>query len=103
MAVGIKTLVGVRSTKEIKFLNAKVEVMKLSVAQIMQIQEASKEAQESQEDDASFDILKTLVRLGVTGGEELSDEDFDSFPMEELSTLSNEIMKFSGMGGETGK
>jgi hypothetical protein len=41
--------------------------------------------------------------MGVEGGDDLDDTDFDNFPMEELSKLSNEIMKYSGLGQEAGK
>lgn len=41
--------------------------------------------------------------MAVDGGDELSDDDFKEFPMDELSKLSNEIMKFSGIAGDQGK
>ena len=42
--------------------------------------------------------LKMVIAKGAEKGDELSDEDFDSFPIDDLSKLSNEIMKYSGMG-----
>jgi hypothetical protein len=39
----------------------------------------------------------------VEGGEDLTDEDFETFPMDELSKLSTEVMKFSGIGQDAGK
>jgi hypothetical protein len=44
--------------------------------------------------------LKTVIRLSVEGAEELSDEDFSTFPMDELSNLSNTILVFSGISSQ---
>ena len=54
--------------------------------------------------NAGFDLLKKVIRLSVEGASDLSDQDFDTFPMDELSKLSNEIMRFSGIAsGDSGK
>jgi hypothetical protein len=45
--------------------------------------------------------LKVVIRSGVEGGSELDDAAFAGFPMEELSKLSQEIMKYSGIGGDS--
>jgi len=103
-SVEIKTLVGKAMTKEAPFMNGKVTINKLSVAEVMEIQEISKElGDDNKNDEKGFEVLKTVIRNGVEGGTELSDEDFDSFPLSELSNLSNEIMKFSGLGVDAGK
>jgi len=101
---GMKALVGKKMSKNVKFMGEDVKISKLSVAEVMDIQE---KAQALNEDNASatagFDILTTVIRSAVEGAAELTDEDFQSFPMEELSTLSNNIMSFSGMGAEQQK
>jgi hypothetical protein len=48
-------------------------------------------------------VLKLVISAGVEGGAELTDEDFQGFSMDELSKLSAEVMKFSGIGSESGK
>jgi len=51
-------------------------------------------------DADGFGILRTVLRSAVEGAEDITDEDFAMFPMDELTTLSNEIMTFSGVGAK---
>ncbi len=99
--MSIKNLVGKRMSKKIKFMGEEVEISKLSVSEVMAIQEKAKVVEEGQ--DEGFNILKLVVSSAVTGGSDLSDDDFSAFPMDELSKLSDEIMKFSGLGKDQGK
>ncbi len=107
----IKGLVGRKMSKSVKFMGEDIKITKLSVAQIKQIQELVKaqkavedkqkasgvEASESDNEDG-LELVKFVVRTSVEGGAELSDEDFLEFSMDDLTTLSNSIMEFSGMG-----
>jgi len=98
---GIKSLVGKKLTKKVKFLNEDVTITKLTVAQVKQMQSAAKEVEsEDADDEAGFDMLKTIIASSVEGGNQLSDDDFENFPMDELSKLSGDIMKFSGLSAE---
>lgn len=100
---GIKALVGKRMTKKVKFMDSDVVIEKLSVSQVMEIQEKAKTISEAADDTSGLDLLKFVIRTSVEGANELSDEDFASFPMDELSKLSEAVMAFSGMGREQGK
>lgn len=99
--MGIKNLVGKKMSKKVKFMGEEVEISKLSVSEVMDIQEKAKKLQENEAE--GFNVLKTVIRAAVADAADLSDEDFESFPMDELSRLSDEIMKFSGLGKEQGK
>ena len=105
MAQGLKALVGRKMSKTVKFMGEDVVITKLSVSEVMGIQEQAKKAEtESAENDiGGFDVLKQVIKSSVTDGADLTDEDFKGFAMDELSKLSAEIMKFSGIGAETGK
>ena len=98
---GIRGLVGRKMSKDVKFMGETVKISKLSVSEVMQIQEAAKSMEK--DDSEGFGILKTVIRSAVEGASDLNDEDFDTFPMDELSKLSTEIMKFSGIGQDSGK
>jgi hypothetical protein len=98
---GIRGLIGRKMTKKVKFMGEDITISKLSVAEVMQVQEQAKQLETS--DNGGFDILKTVIRAAVEGGSDLADEDFQNFPVDELSKLSNEVMKFSGIGQEQGK
>lgn len=101
----ILNLVGKRMTKTVKFLGSDVEIRKLSLAQVEQIQDKAKAAEASTDPEvkerSGFELLKTVVSLSVEGGSELSDEDFRNFPLEDLSKLSDDIMLFSGISKKT--
>jgi hypothetical protein len=101
MASGMKSLVGQKMTKNVKFMNKDLTIQKLTVAEVLNIQEKAKAV--DKDESEGFNVLKTVIRSAVEGAEELSEEDFNSFPLDELSKLSNEIMKFSGISGEQGK
>lgn len=105
MAGNIKNLVGKRMTKDVKFLNENIQISKLTVAEVLEIQAEAKDAQsqENPDDAMGLSLLKKVIRLSVKDASELTDEDFRSFPMDELTKLSQEIMKFSGMVAEQGK
>ena len=92
---GIKGLVGRKMTKTIKFMGEDILISKLNVSNVMEIQEKAKKLEEN--DNEGFDLLKSIIRSAVDGAGDLSDEDFEGFPLDELSRLSNEIMKFSGI------
>lgn len=99
--MSIKTLAGKKMTKPVKFMGEDVKISKLSVAEVMEIQELAKKIEGNETE--GFSVLKLVIRSAVEDGENLSDEEFSSFPMDELSTLSNTIMKFSGIGNDAGK
>jgi len=98
---GMKGLVGRKMTKTVKFMGEDIKIAKLSVAEVMNIQEKAKGIEKDESE--GFNILKTVIRASVEESRDLADEDFNNFPLDELSKLSNEIMKFSGIGQEAGK
>ena len=98
--MGIKGMVGKKMTMKTKFMGEDVTITKLTVAEVLEIQDKAKD---SANEDSGMEVLKTVIRMSVEDGEELSDSDFNQFPMDELAKLSNAIMKFSGVIGESGK
>jgi hypothetical protein len=99
--MSFKDLVGKRMSKTVKFMGEDVKINKLSVAEVLDIQAKAKSIGENEQEGLS--VLKTVISSAVEGASEIADEDFNKFPMDELSKLSNEIMKFSGIGQEAGK
>lgn len=98
----MKNLIGKKLTKTVKFMGEDVKVSKLTVSEVMAIQTKAKEL-EGGDDSSGFEVLKTVIKSAVEGASDLSDDDFVSFPMDELSKLSAEVMKFSGIGQDQGK
>lgn len=98
--MSFKDLIGKRMSKQVKFMGEDVKINKLTVAEVMAIQEVAKEGSG---DEEGIKVLKTVIGQAVEGASELTEEDFRNFPMDELSKLSKEILKFSGLGDEPGK
>jgi len=99
--MSFKSLINKRMTKKVKFMGEDVEISKLTVSEIKEIQALAKENESATEDDGSeFKLVATIIGFAVADAADLSEEDFNGFPVDELSKLSNEIMKFSGLGGD---
>jgi transcriptional regulator of met regulon len=92
---GIKALANKRMSKKVKFMGEDITIYKLSIEQVLSIQEKAKNVKDDEE--ANFDLLQEVIGYAVEGGNELTDEDFNKFPIDELSKISNEVMKFSGL------
>jgi len=112
VATGIKSLIGQQVTKEIPFMGAKIAIKKLSVDEVMEIQNLVRglqktaeaaEGSESDGDDGNLEMLHTIVTKGVVEADDLTIEQLRTFPMEELNKLTEEVMKYSGYGKDQGK
>jgi len=101
---GLKSVVGTKQTKEYKFMGTKLILTKLTVSQVLEIQELSKisEKEDLKERDA-FDSIKTVIRMSVQDSDDMEDDDFNELPLDELIKLSQEIMRFSGIADTEGK
>lgn len=98
--MSIKDLVGKRMEKKYEFMGTNVVICKLSVDEVLKLQEAAKDIDKDQ--SKGFDVLKQVIKVGVKDADQLSDEDFNQFPLDDLTKLSNEIMKYSGMNAGNG-
>jgi hypothetical protein len=98
----MKHLVGKAVTEKVPFMGDEVEVKKLTVGQVMGLQKVITEAADSKDDQAQLKLLCDIIKIAVVGAEELTDEDFNSFPIQELTGLSEHIMRLSGLGGSEG-
>jgi hypothetical protein len=111
--MSIKNLVGKRITKQYSFMGENITISKLTVGEIEAIQRKSKENEnkakekaaqpaivgaDEEVDTSSLEMLRFVIELSCPEFKELSSEEFNSFALEELSTLSEEIMNFSGLG-----
>lgn len=97
-AVGMKAMVGKRSTKTVKFMGEELSISKLSMEQVLAVQEAAKKAEAAKDDNTSLDLIKNVIRDAVEGAADLTDAEFRQFPFDDLNLLSQDILKFSGLG-----
>jgi hypothetical protein len=98
----MKHLINKELTEKVPFMGDEVEVRKLTVGTIMELQKVIKKADKSKDDEAQLKLLCDIIKVAVVGAEELTDEDFESFPLSELTELSNHVMRVSGLGGTEG-
>jgi hypothetical protein len=89
----MKHLVGKKMSTEVSFMGETVKITKLSVAEILKIQDSTKKQKAGDE----VSTLRLLIKMAVEGAKDLSDQEIESFPLDELSKLGSEIIKFSGM------
>jgi hypothetical protein len=91
-------LVGKVITKKVPFMGDEVEVRKMSVKEVLEIQKLVDTAAKSKSDTAQLGLLRDVIRLAVVGADEVTDENFNDFPIGELNDLTNAILAFSGLG-----
>ena len=94
----MKHLVNKLMTEKVPFMGDEVEVKKLSVLEVLNMQKLVTKANKAKGDEAQIDLLTSVVRLAVIGAQDITDEEFKTFPIAELSSLSNEIMRLAGLG-----
>ena len=95
----MKHLVGVERTQPVNFMDDELQVRLLSVNEVLKLQK-----QISGEED-SLDNLDTMVKIikaAVVGADELTPSQIKDFPLADLLTLVEEVMKVSGLKAEEG-
>lgn len=100
--ITLKSLAAKRVTQKVKFMGTDVEIKKLTVREVKEIQELSKGISE-EDQSMGLKVMQKVITIGCDLAKDLTEEDFLEFPIDELATLSNGIMKFSGIAGDSGK
>ena len=95
--MSIKDLVGKQVTEEVDFCGGKVEVRKLSVTDVFKVQQLVKENGKSKKEGSELALVRDVIRMSVIGAEDLTDAQIDSFPLSELTALSETILSYSGL------
>ena len=98
----MKHLVGKVQSKKVPFMGDEVEIRKLSIAEVLEMQTLINKAGKNKKDSDQMDLLRGVLRLAVIGAEDMTDDEFSSFPPGDLNDLSEEIMEYCGLG-EKGK
>lgn len=97
--MSMKSLIGRKVSKKVQFMGEEVEIKKLTVAEIVELQKAS-EAAKSEDEFEGLAALRKIIRIGVSDATELSDEDFSQFPLDDLSKLAEDVMEYSGVSNK---
>lgn len=90
----MKHLVGKVQTKQVSFAGDTVEIIKLSIQKVKNLQEVIAEAAKSED---QLEVLRRVLRLSVVGAEDMTDEDFDTFAPDDLANLTEEVFAYIGI------
>jgi hypothetical protein len=93
----MKHLVGKVITRKAEFMGEEVDIRKLSVKEVTKIQELVKKLSKSKVESYQLKLLTEVIKLAVVDAEEITDEEFYQFPLDELNKLSNSILSYSGL------
>lgn len=94
----MKHLVGKVITEKVDFMGEQVDVKKLSVSQVLAIQKLIQKAQNKKDEYNDVSLIQDVIRMSVIGAEEITDKEFEDFPVGELTQLSESIMSLAGLG-----
>jgi len=98
----MKHLKGKKITKDIDFMGETVKVKKLSVNEVLSVQAVINKLSKSKDDKAQLAIVRELLRTTVEGAEDMTDDEFNEYPLAELTSLVEKCLEFSGMGNSQG-
>lgn len=94
-------------TKKIPFQDGELEISKLSVGAITRFQKRARAAEikanlaKGEEDpEEALAMQRDLIRSSVEGAKELTDEELDSFPLDDIKFIVEEVLAFSGVKAE---
>lgn len=100
----MKHLVGFKQkTVKVPFMETEtVEVKKLTVAQVKDFQSQLESIKEKDSAESGLDIQRTIIRMAVVGAEDLTNEELDSFPLDEIVNLAQRILELAGVRASEG-
>ncbi len=93
-------------TKKVNFLGKKeaVEIKKLTGIEVKGFQNyVNTEVKTLPETEQGLAIQRKVIRIGVVDADEMTDEEIDSFPLDEISKLAKEVLSYSGINTEDAK
>lgn len=86
--------------KSVPFMGGEVQITQFTVSDVKKIDAAGKKIGKNKASgfDEQFELIKMVLRMGVIGATEMTDEEFEGFPMGALTALSEEVLDTSGLG-----
>ncbi len=78
--------------REVPFMGGFIDVRKTTIRNLKDVQEATKDINFEEDTEESMQFVYDTLRRFVVGAEDMTAEDFEEFPIEELSALIEEII-----------
>lgn len=89
-------------TKKVPFLNQEVEIKQLTVKGVKDLQKILNTSA-NKDDLSGLTTLSAIFKATVIGAEDMKDKDFEQFPIQALTELSNEILIYNGLNAKDDK
>ena len=74
-----------------------MEIKQLTVKGVKDLQEAM---DKHKEDVSGIKTLASIFKATVVGAEDMKDEEFENFPIQALTQLSNDILAYNALGAK---
>tara|TARA_X000001382_G_scaffold26260_2_gene16766 strand:- start:17439 stop:17753 length:315 start_codon:yes stop_codon:yes gene_type:complete len=87
-------------TKKVPFLKQEVEIKQLTVKGVKELQLT---LDKSKGDVSGLSTLSAIFKATVIGAEGMKDKEFENFPIQALTELSNQILNYNGLGAQDDK
>ena len=87
-------------TKNVPFLDQEVQIKQLTVRGVRDLQAT---LDKYKDDITGLKTLSAIFKATVVGAEDMKDKDFEDFPIQSLTKLSNEILVYNGLGAKDDK
>ena len=84
-------------TKEIAFNGGTLEVKELTFNQVQEFSKLAKESESVDDLEKNRSSLGAIIREGVVGLEDISDEDLGEASLTSLKELSEAVLEFNGL------
>jgi len=85
------------NTKSFPFKDGEVEIRTLTLNQVNAFAQSAKEMDDLDDLEKNRDALARVLRSGVVGLEDVTDEDLDESPLSSLKELSDLVLEFNGL------
>jgi hypothetical protein len=88
--MSLKKFVGKATTVDVPFMGGTIKVKRLSVGDTLDLQKKAREARGDDEaaEKAQIDLIIKVVKSCAEGGDELTEEEILTFPLEELNRIA---------------
>jgi hypothetical protein len=88
---------GAKVFKEVEFVGNPLNIRKLTVKEVMQVQELAKALANDNSDEKNLELISYVITSGANDLHDVTKEEMLEFALDDLTALSNAIMEYSGL------
>ena len=88
---------GAKVFKEVQFVGKPLNIRKLTVKEVMKVQEIAKGLANDNSDEKNLELISYVITYGANDLADVTKEEMLEFALDDLTALSNVIMGYSGL------